>query len=579
MKQVLLSVLFSFVITVVLSWMTASATEIPDFVARGEAGQKGNQFLTRLIPFGFHGSALVVKEGQIILHNAYGSARIDHEVPNTTGTVFSTGSVTKQFTAAGIMLLNQRDKLSVTDSLGKFFKNVPTDKQGITIHHLMTHSSGIRPEFGPDEETIDRAEYLKRVFAAPLDGPIGSGYEYSNAGFSILAAIIEVVSGMEYEAFMRANFFEPLGMTKTGLKLLEVAPDDVAHSHNAGLLYPSPADRPDEYYHLKGNGGMLSTPADMYRWMAMLSSDQILNKKSRQAIFTPHIKEYEGQESFYGYGWVVQRSSKDRLIHWHNGGAMPHGWSCAVYHYVEDDALFIIFSNATIDGDMPVDAIVARLVELTLYGKESMPPEIAEVDPGTLGRHTGEYLLEGGGSLKVDFSGNRLVIKPSGQSAMAAIFPSPYASMLPKYNGKTETLINALAADDFETALEFFDQEMASPEDWREMAQEWWGSFDSLGQFQSVEILGTSGGGGARTHALLHFQRGSIMSRFGWMGGKCGGMMAPTEPPARELIPQSETKFAGYLLMNGAIITAQFGEDGSLLLDLDGQKLKGDRRN
>ncbi len=551
---------------------------VPDKVIQNAAGRTMNDFLTRLASFGFHGSVLAAQDGEILLHNAYGLADVERSVSNHTSTLFSTGSVTKQFTAAGIMLLEMEGKLSTTDSIGKFFADVPPDKQGITIHYLLTHTAGLPGHSGADEDAISRDDFLKQTLNEPLLFPVGDRYEYSNVGFSYLAAIIELVSGMEYERFLQERLFEPAGMSSTGLHLVDVPDTLVAHSHAAEVDYLSPADRPREDWHLRGSGGLLSTPADMYRWHRALLTDELVSDRAKVKMFTPHVREYEDQKSYYGFGWVVQESSRGTTLYWHNGGAMPHGWSCAFYRYVDDNAVFIVFSNKPLDGMLPVDHIVANLAGILFGVDYQMPPEVSSSAATDLTSYKGRYLLPDSTIFEVTVQDGKLYLIPEGQAAFMALFPSPMARMLPKYNDKTKALILAVADGNIDQALEYFDPGMAPAEKWREMTNHFWQSLvDSLGAFENVEILGTIGSGGAKTHCRIHFAAGSTVCRFFWMKDKCGGIMSDVELPKKELLSQSETEFAGFSLAEGTALKAEFTSEGEMLLTLGSETIRAIR--
>lgn len=547
--------------------------EIPEAVASKGAGARMHEYLSRLESLGYHGSVLVAQKGKIILHQAYGIADVETGRANQTSTAFSTGSVTKQFTATAIMHLADRGKLSITDPITKFLKIVPDDKKEITVHHLLTHSSGLQGGFGRDSEELTREGFVGRMLASELAYPIGDHYEYSNAGFSMLAAIVEIVSGMDYEEYLQKELFVPLGMTRTGLLTLDVPKDQVARSHYQPMGYPSPADRPDDHWNLRGNGGILTTPADMYRWITGVYEGEVLTKDSREKMFTRHIKEYDDGNSYYGYGWVVQDTRRGGDVIWHNGGAMPHGWSCAVYRYVNDDAQFIVFANKVFEGQMPVDNIALNL-SMILFGEDYvMPPQKTEALPTS--NLTGSYALESGGTLRVDYYDGWLTLSPIGQEAIIALFPTGYASMLPKYNDKTEAMVEALASGDFTAAGNFFEKRGPGSNP-AEMIREWWQEHDSLGAFERIEVLGTRMKEGAQTWCRLDFENGSEDYYFMWMNGQCQGIMGGV-PFEKRYQMQSEYSFAAYSLAGGSLSEGRLSPEGQLILNTDEGELVATR--
>ena len=182
-------------------------------IVSGDVAHRVDDFLTRLVPFGFSGAVLVAKDDQIILKKAYGFANRETKQPYTVDMVSCIGSVTKQFTGAAILKLEMMGKLNTSDSIAKYLPNVPADKAGITIHHLMTHTAGFSGDLGgTDEEPISRDDLVAKVLAAPLASKPGERFEYSNEGFSLAGAIVERVSGQSYEAFLRQQLFLPADM-------------------------------------------------------------------------------------------------------------------------------------------------------------------------------------------------------------------------------------------------------------------------------------------------------------------------------------------------------------------------------
>ena len=191
--------------------------------------KKVDDYLTGIVPFGYSGGFLLAKNGEILLNKGYGMAVRDKGAPNTEQTIFCTGSVTKQFTAAGIMKLEMMGKLNTSDSITKYLPDVPTDKEGISLHNLLTHTSGIGGDVGGDYEVAERDETVKKILAQPLRAQPGKEFFYSNAGFSLLAAIIERVTGQSYEDFLRSQLFLPAGMANTGYRLPDWRNKVIAH--------------------------------------------------------------------------------------------------------------------------------------------------------------------------------------------------------------------------------------------------------------------------------------------------------------------------------------------------------------
>lgn len=272
---------------------------------------------------GWHGSALVASGGTILLENGYGLADREAGRRQNAETVFSVGSITKQFTAAAIVKLESQGKLQLDDPLSKYFPDAPADKAAITIHQLLTHSAGFPGALGDDYENVDAATFARLAFREPLLNPPGKTYEYSNVGYSLLGIIVEKVSGTGYEQFLREHLWLPAGMTRTGYLLPKFDKGQLAVGYRNGQRWGTALDRPwlpdGPGWHLRANGGVLSTAGDMHRWYLALANNTVLPKSATDKMFTPHIAEGPEAQSFYGYGWVVQELDGQRAI-WHNGG-------------------------------------------------------------------------------------------------------------------------------------------------------------------------------------------------------------------------------------------------------------------
>jgi CubicO group peptidase (beta-lactamase class C family) len=239
-------------------------------------------------------------------------------------TVYDVMSMTKQLTAAAILKLEVMGKLDVTDPIGKHIGPVPAGKRGITLHQLLTHTSGLVDVVGGDYERQTREGMLAAVFESALQARPGAEYAYSNVGYSVLAAIVEKASGMGYEEFLAEHLFGPAGMSQTGYVLPDWEPGQVAVEYGPeGKPRGRPLDHPwasdGPYWNLRGNGGLLSTARDMFRWQLALDGDEILDQRAKHSLFKPHVLEEPGGDSHYGYGWVILRADDGRVA-WHNGG-------------------------------------------------------------------------------------------------------------------------------------------------------------------------------------------------------------------------------------------------------------------
>ncbi len=377
------------------------------------------------------------------------------------------------------------------------------------------------------------------------------------------------MSGKTYEQYLRDRLFTPAGLTSTGLYLLKLPDSLVGHSQNPNLNYVSMNDRPADAWHLTGSGGLLSTPADMYRWHLALKNNTVLPKAETDKMFTPYVREYPNQPTFYGYGWVVQHSQRrNSTVIWHNGGAMPHGWGCAVYYYVTDDAVFIVFSNKPIDGRNPVDAIAIGMSQVVFGEDYDLPPAWTKVDPAVMKKYAGTYVVDDSASYLIAVSDDALTIEARGQKAFDQLYPSPIPEPLSKYNALTINLITEMSHGEFKRAALLWD--VGATDKIVDMNEHFWRSFDSLGDFVGVETFGTCFRGDIVTSCHLSFKKGGVNLLVFWMRGKCIGITKQS-PPAKELKPLAADRFAGFSLGLGAVPEVTF-TDSTLTID-DGKEL------
>lgn len=277
---------------------------------------------------GFVGVILVRHRGKVLLHEAAGMADRELKIPNTVDTVFAMGSITKQYTAALIMALQEAGQLTVDDKLADHLNGVPKDKADITIHQLLTHTSGIRRNIGEDTVAISRDVFLSLVWATPLESEPGSRYMYSNAAYNIAAAIAEVASGESYEIALRKHVLNPAELDATGYLLPAWSDYTLATGHNQKPRRERirtwwAVDGP--YWNLRGSGGLLTTTSDLLKWHDVLSGESVLSRASIKALQARHVDTAFGLENtdpgvrFYGYGWVTKDEPPTGLIHWHSG--------------------------------------------------------------------------------------------------------------------------------------------------------------------------------------------------------------------------------------------------------------------
>ena len=335
---------------------------------------------------GFSASVLVAKDGDILYCGGVGLRNKTEKLPVTEETIFTTGSLTKQFTATAILKLQEEDKLSVHDSIYNFFENVPKDKQNITIHQLLTHTSGIVGNlgYGVDFVPISKERFLSEMYNSPLDFVPGKQFSYSNVGYSILAMIIEKVTQTDYETYLQENLFQKAGMKHTGYLFPKWYATQIAHGYKCGEdwgthLIKWKADSNQISWHLKGNGGILSNPSDLYKWYIALKENKIISKKSFEQLTFPHVKENESGDSYYAYGWTIMNSDRNTKIIAHNGS---NGVFYADFLQLPEENTVIIYMTNELRYDTQ---IVAWEIEQLLFNEDYTPivPKMKSIKHGS----------------------------------------------------------------------------------------------------------------------------------------------------------------------------------------------------
>ncbi|PZO41322.1 MAG: penicillin-binding protein [Shackletoniella antarctica] len=303
---------------------------------------QADQYLSNLATeAGFSGSVLMARHGEILLSSGYGEADRERHILNTAQTRFRLSSLTKQFTAMAILILQERGALNVQDRICMHLADCPARWQAITIHQLLTHTAGI-PDFNrlPDFwATIglpsSPAETIARFQDQPLEFLPGEKFRYSNSGYILLGAIIEQASGSTYETFLQDSIFAPLQMADSG------------YDHNAGDLAVGYRDRSTQADFIDMSipfaaGGVYSTVADLYRWDRALYTEQLISQALLDQMFTPFVPILDGGGFGPGYGWFIGKEG-DRPMASHAGAI--NGFSSMITRYPQDHTFITVLSN------------------------------------------------------------------------------------------------------------------------------------------------------------------------------------------------------------------------------------------
>lgn len=369
----------------------------------------------------FNGSILIAKKGNIILDKGYGFADIDQNIKNKTQTRFAIGSVTKQFTAMAIMQLDEKQMLNIEDKISKYLPDFPNG-DGITIHNLLTHTSGLvnyteLPEFYVLESEDPKVEdVLNLIKDKPLEFEPGTQFKYCNTGYALLSEIIEKVSGVTFEEYLHENIFRPLNMKDTGVcygKNKEIH-HATAYSGHLDLI---PVDDEILLSQAYGAGNMYSTVEDLYRWDRALDTEQLVKKEGLDRIFKGYI-DMQGMGD-YGYGWLIRDTELGKEI-FHTGGTL--GFSANIARYIDEDLTVIVLTNKSGYDTM---SLAYTLASITLGKGYTTPEPIKEIeikDKTLYDNYVGEYVIFPGFTITITAEEAKIYAMVTGQDKYE-IFP------------------------------------------------------------------------------------------------------------------------------------------------------------
>jgi len=544
-----------FVVACLLAVVCTFAAAQDSPVVSGETGRRLDEYLTRLERFGFAGGALAVRGKDVLLMKSYGLADRARGLPLTSSSVYNLGSITKQLTAAAILTLEVQGKLSVQDPVGRYLPDVPADKAGITLHHLLTHSSGLESDFSPtDYDPVGRDEYVRRALTSTLLFTPGTGYEYSNAGYSLLAAIVELVSGQSYEIYLIEKVLKPAGMRETGYKIPNWDRARVAHGYRGGedwgtiLERIQPPDAP--YWMLRGNGGLHTTLADMLAWHRALDTDAVLPAAARAKFFTPYVAEGPQAQSHYAYGWAVSKTPRGTRLVEHNGG---NGIYVAEFlRFVDEDTMLFLTST---DADVTATPVVATLQQLVFGGAVTMPPLVIDLDPARVEPHAGPWVLADGARLAISRDGAALLVSPADPAGFSALNPvsAQDAARFAQITTRTADIAARAFAGDVAPLHEALGGGMPLEDLQQREAAMMRDREARLGKFLRSSPLGTMRRDGetVRTIVRLEFERGTVYNVYLWGPRRILGMRGAPDLPSVRFLPVSDREFAAFALDGG----------------------------
>lgn len=378
----------------------------------------------------FNGSVLIAENGKIIFEKSYGFADEQTNRKINDSTVFELASVSKQFTAMGIVQLEKEGKLSYQDDVSKYVPEL-IDYKGITIKNLLNHTGGLPDYMGIADKNWDKSKIatnddmlkmLKQVKPKKLFEP-NEKWDYSNTGYLILATIIERVSGQEFGNYLKDKIFKPLGMNNTFVYRRRFAPKEIQNYAN-GYIYSDSLQKkilPDEVGNdfyivyldgIVGDGMVNSNPRDLLKWDRALYKNKLINENDRKLIFSS-VMTKDSSQTDYGFGWMIDSTKTYGKVASHSGGWA--GYISYVERDIDNDKTIIILQNNSLSKtEIPI-----KNTRRILYNQEVEKP--IKLESEILRLYAGKYLTDTQTEKEIAFENDKLYVVMSADYKMELV--------------------------------------------------------------------------------------------------------------------------------------------------------------
>jgi CubicO group peptidase (beta-lactamase class C family) len=343
---------------IVIGMASAQNSQPPDPIAQYVTAEMQRQHVPGV-------ALLVSREGKPVRAQGFGLSNVELQVPVKPETIFQSGSMGKQFTATGIMLLVEEGKINLDDSITKYFKDAPPAWKPVTIRHLLSHTAGFTdyPKDFDFRKDYTEEQILKIIEGIPLAFPPGSKWSYSNLGYATLGIFIHRVTGKFYGDFLQERIFRPLGMSTTRI----ISEADIVPNRAAGYRLVKGELKNQEWVapalNTTADGSLYFSILDLAKWDAALYTEKILKRSSLDQMWTPaKLNNGKPNSDHYGFGWFIEEKHGRRVIA--HGGAWQ-GFKTHIARYVDDKLTVVVLAN------------------------------LAEADPGKIADHVAELYLSG----------------------------------------------------------------------------------------------------------------------------------------------------------------------------------------
>lgn len=491
----------------------------------------------------FWGAVLVRKHGKVLLEKGYGKADLAKR-DITDQSLFDIGSVAKQFTAAAVLKLQMQGKLSVEDRLADHVEGVPEDKLEITVYDLLTHMSGLAVDIAwTGAEVAERDRMVARVLSEPLNAVPGDEFQYSNVGYFVLAALIEIVSEESFEGYLKKQLFRPARMKSTGF----VGDRSLKRSRQTARVFEGKRSTVLTYpfnWANRGATGVVTTTRDLALWDEALRGTKVLDGESKALLFEPREEEY-------ACGWRIEDSLAGEPKQHHGGST--RGYRAELARYPDDELLIVVLTN----NDHDPTAIVGRL-EAALFGKEGVPA-------GEEGALLGRYALPSGGHFEIARGERGLVVRAMGTEACCRVFYGlerlpDWPQLMAQMGAAGQASFERLAKGGAKAAKKLLPEPDAFLATWADLVQE-------RGAYKGFEVIGSNSGRAMNTYVRATFGKAQVVFRLDWGQGRNLARVervAAPHPYEIRLVPlEAGGTFGGQSLFRGRRVGVAFDqEDG-----------------
>ncbi len=471
--------------------------------------------LKRCAHSGWSGSVLIADKGAVVFERGYGFADRAKKRENDSTTLFEIASITKSFTACGILKLVEQKKLSLDDRIGNHLPGVPPDKQAITVAQLLSHTSGVSPRSTSGRGT-DLEAAVQAYLAPPLAASPGSTFGYWNGGYALLAGIIERVSGGSYEAYMHKHVLKPAGMKSSGFTGERLSAKRQSTAYDGASVVRTAAEHAYGYYgwNYKGMGGLVTSAKDLLAFSNAMASGKLMGSALQKQMFTP-VKQG------YGLGWRIAKTKRGDLRVTHGGDVK--GFHCQLDLWPSREACVVVLSNVNEAPSWRVSGDIRAMMEDQPV-HEPAPPPIRMPKNSVIKKINGRYTLEGSqDAIRVEAQEGGLMLFCEGMGAAALIEPKKAGD--PKSQAaaaKARRIIDTVAKGDYEALGAMIDPSV--PTSWARTLTDsiWAKQTKACGAFASCAALSSHVQGPKRVMVKLRiaFKSGVRIASMGLTDGK-----------------------------------------------------------